>query len=254
MGGATEALKAFAWQQNAATTSALFIGTAGHTYGFYSIARDLVGNVEAGKSAAEAITKIVTDTTPPVIVPQVTGTLGNNGWYRSSVTVNWGVSDPESGIASSTGCTPTTLTADTASTALTCKVTNGADLTSSVPVTIKIDKTPPVISGLPAAGCTLWPPNHKLVQVGVVTSMDAVSGLAPGSLRVTGTSNEPTDPSDPSIVITPNGSGGSVVQLQADRLGTGNGRVYTVNASATDMAGNTASATATCTVPHDQGK
>jgi hypothetical protein len=43
------------------------------------------------------------------------------------------------------------------------------------------------------------------------------------------------------------------VQLRADGLGTGSGRVYTINTVATDAAGNTMSATSTCTVPHDQG-
>jgi hypothetical protein len=92
------------------------------------------------------------------------------------------------------------------------------------------------------------------VQVATVTAADALSGLAPGSLHVTVTSNEPsTDPKDPEIVITPNGSGGFTVQLQADRLGTGTGRIYTLNATAMDNAGNSTTATATCTVPHDQG-
>jgi hypothetical protein len=198
-------------------------------------------------------TVVFLDTTPPVIVPQITGTLGNNGWYRSNVTVNWSVSDPESGIASSSGCSTTTLTADTAGVTLTCSPTNGAGLSSSVPVTIKIDKTPPTISGMPALGCTLWPPNHKLVQVATVTAADALSGLAPGSFAVTGISNELSDPNDPQIIITPNGSGGLIVQLQADRLGSGTGRVYTLTAAATDLAGNTAKVVATCTVPHDQG-
>jgi hypothetical protein len=119
-------------------------------------------------------------------------------------------------------------------------------------LTVKIDKTPPLISGMPTAGCTLWPPDHKLVQVAVVTASDSVSGLAPGSFTVKGASNEPIDPTEPAIVITPNSSGGFVVQLQADRLGGGNGRVYTVTASASDLAGNTTNLTATCTVPHDQ--
>ena len=197
----------------------------------------------------------VTDTTPPVIVSQITGSLGNNGWYRGNVTVSWSVTDPESGIASSTGCGQTTLTIDTAGVTLTCSATNGAGLSSSVSVTIKIDKTPPVISGMPAASCTLWPPNGKLVQVAIVTASDALSGLAPGSFKVTGTSNEPSfDPKNPEIVITPNGSGGFVVQLQADRLGNGTGRIYTLTATTNDLAGNTATATATCTVPHDQEK
>jgi hypothetical protein len=127
-------------------------------------------------------------------------------------------------------------------------------ISAPVTATVNIDKTPPVISGMPAAGCTLWPPNHKLVQVATVTAADALSGLAPGSFLVAGKSNEPSDPKDPDIVITPTGSGGFSVQLQADRLGTGTGRIYTLTASAYDLAGNTATVTATCTVPHDQGK
>jgi hypothetical protein len=196
---------------------------------------------------------VVVDTTPPVIVPQISGTLGNNGWYRSSVTVSWSVTDSESGIASSAGCNTSTFTADTAGVTLTCSATNGAGLSSSVPVTIKIDKTPPVISGMPAQSCTLWPPNGKLVQVATVTAADALSGLDPGSFKVTGASNEPSDSNKPQIVITPNGSGGFVVQLQADRLGTGTERVYTLTATAADLAGNPATVTATCSVPHDQG-
>jgi len=194
----------------------------------------------------------IVDVTAPVITPQITGTLGNNGWYRSAVTVNWSVSDPESAIASSTGCSPTTPTGDTAGVTLTCSATNAVGLSTSVPITIKLDKTAPVISGMPASECSLWPPDHRLVQVATVTATDVLSGLAPGSLQVTGVSNEPSsDPSDPEIVITPNGSGGFTVQLQAARLGTGNGRIYTLTAAAMDNAGNSATTTATCTVPHD---
>lgn len=117
-----------------------------------------------------------------------------------------------------------------------------------------LDRTPPVISGMPPASCVLWPPNHKLIPVATVIATDAASGIASGSFQVTGTSNEPSDSSNPDIVITPNGSGGYLVQLRADRLGGGTGRVYTLKATATDLAGNTATATTTCTVPHDQGK
>jgi hypothetical protein len=47
-----------AFQTNATGTSATFSGQVGHTYGFYSIATDLVGNVEGAKSAAEASTTV----------------------------------------------------------------------------------------------------------------------------------------------------------------------------------------------------
>lgn len=124
-----------------------------------------------------------------------------------------------------------------------------------------LDKVPPVISGMPAAGCTLWPPNNKLVQVGVVTASDALSGLAPGSFKVTGSSNEASAPDEQDVVITPlgfsgpttNGAPGFIVQLRAARSGGGTGRIYTLTATATDLAGNTAKGTTTCTVPHDQG-
>jgi len=45
-----------------------------------------------------------------------------------------------------------------------------------------------------------------------------------------------------------------MVQLRADGSGAGNGRVYTINATATDNAGNSATASFTCTAPHDQGQ
>ena len=102
---------------------------------------------------------------------------------------------------------------------------------------------------MPPQPCTLWPPNLKLVQVADVTAKASVSGLAPGSLVVGASSNEPTGPTGPDTVITPDGSGGFIVQLRADRLGTGNGRVYTIQAKAASNAGNATAATAICTAP-----
>lgn len=42
------------WQNSVATTTAVFAGTAGHTYGFRAQALDAAGNVEPDKSVAEA--------------------------------------------------------------------------------------------------------------------------------------------------------------------------------------------------------
>lgn len=47
------------WLTNSMGTSSAYPGVAGHTYAFYSIATDNVGNVEAAKTAAETTTKIV---------------------------------------------------------------------------------------------------------------------------------------------------------------------------------------------------
>jgi len=130
------------------------------------------------QTAKQTLT-IVIDSTPPVITRTITGTLGLDGWYVSNVTVTWRVIDPESGIASSTGCGSTSLTADTAGLALTCSATNGAGLFSSNMVTIKRDATPPMIVGsrTPAPNAAGW--NNTNVTVSF-TCADSLSGVAPG--------------------------------------------------------------------------
>ena len=117
-------------------------------------------------------------------------------------------------------------------------------------LTVRLDGSAPAINGLPSSGCSLWPPNHKMHQVAVVSAADTLSGVA--SLQVTATSSEPSDPSDPDVVVTPDGSGGFVVELRAERLGSGSGRLYTLAATAKDLAENVRTVTATCAVAHDQ--
>jgi hypothetical protein len=117
------------------------------------------------------------DTTLPVITPNISGTLGNNGWYTSDVIVSWNVSDPESGIASSSGCGTVTINYDTTGETLTCSATNGAGLSNSVSVTIKRDATPPTVYATPdrPADNNGWY-NHPLTIT--FTGDDDTSGIA----------------------------------------------------------------------------
>ncbi len=96
------------------------------------------------------------DSSPPEVTPAVTGQLGANGWYTGDVSVNWSEADPVSGVASSSGCGATTLTADTTGTTLTCSATNDAGLTTQRSVTVKIDRSPPdtTINGGPSGTVT----------------------------------------------------------------------------------------------------
>jgi hypothetical protein len=123
---------------------------------------------------------------------------------------------------------------------------------SEIVVMTPLDVSPPVISGMPAAKSVLWPPNHKLVQVAIVSAMDIGTGVA--SFDVTGISNKPSDPKNPDVVISGTGVGPRVVSLRGERLGNAAGRVDTVTATATDGAGNRAVSTSTWIIPHDQGK
>ncbi|MCW5631782.1 MAG: tandem-95 repeat protein [Rubrivivax sp.] len=62
------------WQQRTTATSAAYSGSAGHTYAFYSIARDNVGHVEAAPSTADAITRVVAANQAPVANDDVAST------------------------------------------------------------------------------------------------------------------------------------------------------------------------------------
>jgi hypothetical protein len=103
---------------------------------------------------------------------------------------------------------------------------------------VRIDRTPPRIHGLPAA-CTLWPPDHRMATVAEVTATDAGSGVASVTASATG--------GDVRI------DGGSIA-VRAEKAERGRARTYELTATAVDRAGNTATATAGCTVPHSQGR
>jgi len=125
---------------------------------------------------------------------------------------------------------------------------NSATVTSPA---VKIDKTSPTVA-CSVSPNILWPPNHKLVDVTAsVTVTDALSGPA-GFVLISAANTEPTgsDAIQGFVVGTPAISG----QLQAERLGSGSGRVYTLTYKGTDKAGNSTTCNTTVTVPHDQGQ
>jgi hypothetical protein len=115
----------------------------------------------------------VVDPSPPVIVPHVSGTIGNNGWYVSDVVVTWTVTDLESDVVATSGCTPSTQTTDGASITTTCSATSDGG-TSSVPVTFKRDVTSPSVVFTGNAG------TYTVDQTVVVNcaATDVTSGVA----------------------------------------------------------------------------
>jgi YVTN family beta-propeller protein len=219
-----------------------------------------------------AITQIIVDTIPPVTTAVPSPGPNPNGWNNTNINLTLNSTDNEPGgtgvkeihftlAGAQTGSSivaggtaSVVISAEGTTTLTYFAIDNAGNQETPKMLIVNIDKTPPVISGMPASGCSLWPPNHKFVHVGDVKATDALSGVEPGSLKVSGTSNERQDPNDPDILIADDGAGGFTIQLRAERLGHGNGRVYTLNATATDLAGNTANTTATCMVPHDQRK
>lgn len=168
---------------HAPQTSATSI-TATVASGTYSVkvrARTTSSNNESGFSDAIAFTVAAStpapagDNTPPVIAgPFITGTLGNNGWYTSDVTVTWTATDAESAVTLS-GCS-VSVTSDTQGNSYTCTATSeGGSATSSV--TIRRDATTPAISFSGNAGSYLVDESVSIT----CSVTDAMSGVAESS-------------------------------------------------------------------------
>lgn len=103
---------------------------------------------EVGNSTDAYVLSVVLsaeDTTPPVITPTVTGTIGANGWYTGNVSLSWSVADSESAVSSSSGCEAVSITQDQVATNYTCNATSAGG-TASQTVSIARDATAPIIT------------------------------------------------------------------------------------------------------------
>jgi hypothetical protein len=201
------------------------------------------------------------DTTPPTTTVSRTPEANPAGWNDGPVTLDLNATDDLVGVKEihvilddQAGLTPDRAVIDPGAHA---SVTLGSEgdydvsyyavdlLGNREPVQtlrVRVDTTPPTVSGLPEVPCAIWPPNGRMVSVAHVTGADALSGLA--NLEVGVTADEP----DAGDVLVDNGT----VQVRAFRDDEGDGRVYTVTATARDAAGNVTVGRGTCTVPHDQ--
>lgn len=116
----------------------------------------------------------------------------------------------------------------------------------------KVDVTPPTIS-VALSPATLWPPNDKLVSVTAAITVKDNYDPAPEIKLESITASETLASND--IQGVQFGTDDRQFNLVAKRTGSNQtGRIYTVTYSATDASGNKATASATVTVPHDQGK
>jgi hypothetical protein len=107
------------------------------------------------------------------------------------------------------------------------------------------------VYGCSVSQTTLWPPNHKYVDVTV--NYNVTGGTAPISCELNVTSNEPIDglgdgDKSPDWIIVD----AHHVKLRAERSGIGRGRIYTIRISCTDANGVVGRCDAAVEVPHDQ--
>lgn len=116
-----------------------------------------------------------------------------------------------------------------------------------------LDTVPPTIA-VAVTPSVLWPPNKRIVDVTAVVTVSDNMDPNPQVKLVSITCNECDDPAG-DIRDADIGTDDRRFQLRADRIGRRKeGRVYTIKYSATDSAGNVATAEAQVTIPHDQRK
>ncbi|MBV9926934.1 MAG: hypothetical protein JOZ96_18090 [Acidobacteria bacterium] len=140
-------------------------------------------------------------------------------------------------------------------TTVTCTSTAGPSC--SFTVTVNDTQAPKITTG---GSVTLWPPNHKYqtfsvndLVAGAVDNCDA--GVGVGGVRIKKVTSDELENSggDGStlndIVVAADCKS---LKLRAERVGGGNGRVYTITLKVADASGNVGTATATVTVPNSQ--
>ncbi len=235
-------------------------GGAGSPASPLIITRTYTATDDAGLTASDSQTITVIDNTPPTItcpanitVNAPTGTCSASINFTVTAIDNCSVptvvSSPASGSVFPLGTTTVVATATDAA---------GNSQSCSFTVTVK-DVGAPVIT---TNGQTieLWPPNHKYKTVKVTDLVASASdlcdpGVGIGSVRIASvTSDEPENSGGDGntandIVIAADCKS---VQLRSERMGGGNGRVYTITFKVTDASGNVSTATAKVTVPHSQ--
>jgi hypothetical protein len=121
----------------------------------------------------------------------------------------------------------------------------------------EVDTTPPEVT-CAVARDRLWPPNHRLIDVGL--TFDATDTCDPNPL---GFGLAVSSDEHPETAL---GAGGPIhcpdalildnesVMLRSERSGPGDGRVYEITVSATDSCGNVGTCSQSVSVPHSMGQ
>ncbi|MFC2024831.1 hypothetical protein ACFLTG_00230 [Chloroflexota bacterium] len=127
-----------------------------------------------------------------------------------------------------------------------------AGAVDDVQIESELINLPPDTSGAYADKDCIWPPNHKMVDVGIegVTDPDG----DPVTLTIVSiTSDEPTNGSgDGDKTPDADGIGTDIPIVRVERSGNGDGRVYVVSFIAEDGNGGVSEGSVTIGVPHDR--
>ncbi len=135
---------------------------------------DRAGNVDP--TPATYAWYVRRDTTPPAVVPILTGTLGDNGWYRSDVGLTWSISEPETTVTQTSGCDDRSVVADTTGVSFMCSAFSSAGEGVGFTTIRRDTVAPTVLASLSAApNAAGW---YRQNVTASYACTDVTSGLA----------------------------------------------------------------------------
>jgi hypothetical protein len=215
-------------------------------------------------SDSDTVSITVQDTTPPVITCPPDETVEQESAAGTVVPLTATATDICDADVDITSNAPAIFPLGTTTVTFTATDDSGNSASCTTTVTVE-DTTPPEIS-VTVSPDTLWPPDHKMVNIAATVTVSDICDAAPSVVLTSVTSDEPDNdhgkPFDPQDSTSGDGNTDDDIQadigtedyefqLRAERAGTGDGRVYTITYTVTDASGNSESAIATVVVPHD---
>ena len=225
----------------------------------FSISNDGVHNVQfwsvdvAGNSETHQTRIVKIDATAPITQVSVSGAGGANDWYRSAVQVSLSASDNLSGVqnlyyridggAIQNYSGTFALSTVGQHTVDYWSVDNANNTEAPHSLVVKIDTSAPLVTATANPATAGKSPRPVTVTISG-NAADALSGISSASYNVIDEYGV-TQPSG-SVTVQANGNYSFQLSLPATKKGTDkDGRLYTIVVSASDQAGNSASATTT---------
>jgi hypothetical protein len=193
----------------------------------------------------------VVDTTPPTLTLPADMTAEATSAAGAVVTYTASATDLVDGNVT-VNCTPASgSTFPLGTTNVQCSATDlhGNTASGSFNITV-VDTTPPAITSVTANPASLWPDDHKMVDVTITAIATDLVDPSPTLHIISVTSDQPiqttsNDDKAPDWIIT----GAMTLQLRRERV-NGNDRTYTITVQATDFSGNSSTATVLVKVTH----